>query len=91
MGGTPLPPFTDFFFSEKGVTDLGGTPAPPFTDKIRKVVFDGFLYGTTVINTISHEMHVQQDAGGYCYISPFMVEEHPRYIIIGENEAFCVK
>ena len=29
LGGTPLPPFTDFFFSEKGVTDLGGTPAPP--------------------------------------------------------------
>ena len=48
-------------------------------------------YGTTVIYAISHEMHVQQDAGGYCYISPFMVEEHPRYIIIGENEAFCVK
>ena len=48
-------------------------------------------YGTTVIHTISQEMHVQQDAGGYCYISPFMVEEHPRYIIIGENEAFCVK
>ena len=36
-------------------------------------------------------MHVQQDAGGYCYISPFMVEKHPTYIIIGENEAFCVK
>ena len=31
-------------------------------------------------------MHVQQDAGGNCYISPFMVKEHPRYIIIGENE-----
>ena len=45
MGGTPLPPFTDFFFSEKGVTDLGGTPAPPFTDKIRKVVFEGLPYG----------------------------------------------
>ena len=24
-GGTP-PPFTDFFFGKKGVTDLGGTP-----------------------------------------------------------------
>ena len=34
-------------------------------------------YGTTVIYTISHEMHVQQDAGGYHYISPFMVKEHP--------------
>ena len=63
-------------FSEKGVTDLGGTPAPPFTDKIRKVVFDGFLYGTTVINTISHEMHVQQDACGYFSSSSFMVEEN---------------
>ena len=40
LGGTPLPPFTDFFFSEKGVTDLGGTTPPPFTDKIRKVVFE---------------------------------------------------
>ena len=48
-------------------------------------------YGTTVIYTISHEMHVQQDAGGYCYISPFMVEEYPRYIIIEENVAFCVR
>ena len=33
-------------------------------------------YGTTVIYTISHEMHVQQDAGGYFYISSYMVEEH---------------
>ena len=32
MEGTPLPQFTDFFFSERGVTDLGGTPLPPFTD-----------------------------------------------------------
>ena len=39
MGGTPLPPFTDKFFSEKGVTDLGGNP-PSFMDKIRKVVFE---------------------------------------------------
>ena len=33
-------------------------------------------YGTTVIYPISHEIHVQQDAGGYFYISSFMVEEH---------------
>ena len=25
-GGTPPPPFTDFFSGKKGVTDLGGTP-----------------------------------------------------------------
>ena len=31
-GGTPSPPFTDFFPSKKGVTDLGGTPLPTFTD-----------------------------------------------------------
>ena len=49
MGGTPLPPFTDFFFSEKGVTDLGGTPAPPFTDKIRKVVFEVLPYSATAM------------------------------------------
>ena len=52
-------------------------------------------YGTTVIYTISHEMHVQQDAGGYFYISSFMIEEHTfktQYIyIFGENEALCVK
>ena len=42
LGGTPLPPFTDFFFCKKGITDLGGTPAPPFKDKIRKVVFEVF-------------------------------------------------
>ena len=46
--GTP-PPFTDFFFGKKGVTDLGGTPAPPFTDKIRKVVFE-VLPNTVSIN-----------------------------------------
>ena len=31
-GGTPPPPFTDFFSGKEGVTDLGGTPLPPFTD-----------------------------------------------------------
>ena len=29
LGDTPLPPFTDKIFSEKGVTDLRGTPSPP--------------------------------------------------------------
>ena len=33
-------------------------------------------YGMTVVHTISQEMHVQQDAVGYFYISSFMVEEH---------------
>ena len=38
MGGTPAPPFTDFF-RRKGGYGFGGYP--PFTDKIRKVVFEG--------------------------------------------------
>ena len=33
-------------------------------------------YGMTVIHTISQEIHVQQDAVGYFYISSFMEEEH---------------
>ena len=33
-------------------------------------------YGMTVIHTISQEMHVQQDAVGYFYISSFIVEKH---------------
>ena len=53
MGGTPLPPFTDFFFSEKGVTDLGGTP-PPFTDRIRKVVFEVPPYLKSIFHASIH-------------------------------------
>ena len=41
MGGTPLPPFMDFCFQQKGGYGFGGYPHPPFTDKIRKIVFDG--------------------------------------------------
>ena len=44
--------------------------------------------GTIVVYPISREIHVQQDAGGYFYISSFIF---PRYIKIGEDEAFCIK
>ena len=35
-----------------------------------------FIMVRLVIHTIYQEMHVQQDAVGYFYISSFMVEEH---------------
>ena len=42
LGGTPAPPFMDFF-RQKGGYGFGGYPIP-ITDKIRKVVFDGLPY-----------------------------------------------
>ena len=38
--------------------------------------FDKSSYGTTVTYPISHVIHEQQDAGGYFYISSYMVEGH---------------
>ena len=58
MGGTPLPPFTDKIFSEKGVTDLRGY-TPPFTDKTRKVVFEVAPYDLMSISILECPQYFQ--------------------------------
>ena len=46
-----------------------------------------FVYGTTVIHTISHKMHVQQDAGRYFIIYDRGTHfQFPKYITIGAKE-----
>ena len=89
LGGTPLPPFTDFlFFGEKGVTDLGGIP-PPYTNKIRKVVFDNFSYIFTKMikkNCVQNLNNLHHDplAVGLmaCLISLAQIEAHPLRVLL---------